>query len=94
MSSEVKNLEAISRAIDQHNNNCNGAAVKILMNPFEVDRLDWDSIRGLPIEASDSIGTGAFRIVCANEIGEGISEEVTEAIGRDVDSGDKVLMPV
>ncbi len=94
MSSEVKNLEAISKGIDFHNSNCEFPAVKILMNPFEVERLDWDNIRGLPIEASDSISTGAFRIVCANEIGEGISEEVTEAIGTEVEAGDKVLMPV
>lgn len=94
MNAEAKNLEAISKAIDQHNNNCNGAAVKILMNPFEVERLDWDNIRGLPIEANADIGTGRFRIVCANEIGEGISEEVTEVIGTEVETGDKVLMPV
>ena len=44
---EAKNLEAISKAIDQHNTACEWPAVAVEMNPFEVDRLGWDSIRGL-----------------------------------------------
>jgi hypothetical protein len=80
--SEIKNLEAISKAIDHHNSTCEFPAVKILMNPFEVKRLDWDEIRGLPIEPDPNIGTGRFHIVCANETTEK-EEEVTEAIGVD-----------
>ncbi len=49
------------------------------MNPFEVDRLGWDSIRGLPIEADPAIGTGSFRIVCAREEREP-EAEVVEAV--------------
>lgn len=67
MSSEGKNLEAISRAIDQHDNSCPGELVEILMNPFEVDRLGWDNIRGIPIVSDDTIGTGRFRLVCEKE---------------------------
>ena len=48
MSTEAKNLEVISKAIDQHNQNCEWPAVAVEMNPFEVERLGWDSIRGLP----------------------------------------------
>ena len=48
-SAEAKNLEAISKAIDHHNGSCEWPAVAIEMNPFEVERLGWDSIRGLPI---------------------------------------------
>ena len=47
MSSEGKNLEAISKAIDHHNATCEYPAVAVAMNPFEVERLGWDSIRGL-----------------------------------------------
>jgi hypothetical protein len=79
VSSESKNLEAISKAIDQHNTTCEWPAVAVLMNPFEVDRLGWDSIRGLPIRADSSIGTGSFRIQCAKE--EGLpAEEIVEAV--------------
>jgi hypothetical protein len=79
-SSEAKNLEAISRAIDQHNATCEWPAVAVLMNPFEVERLGWDTIRGLPIRPDGSIGTGAFRIQCAKDEGLPAEEEVVEAV--------------
>jgi hypothetical protein len=79
--SEVKNLEAISKAIDAHNSNCPFPAVAVAMNPFEVDRLGWDTIRGLPIRPDPEIGTGSFRIVCAREESEP-SEEV-EAVAKE-----------
>jgi hypothetical protein len=79
VSSEAKNLEAISRAIDHHNATCEWPAVAVAMNPFEVERLGWDSIRGLPIEADPQIGTGSFRIVCAREEREP-EAEVVEAV--------------
>ena len=73
MSAEAKNLEAISKAIDDHNARCEWPAVAIAMNPFEVERLGWDSIRGLPIRSDPEVGTGAFRIICARD--EGVPEE-------------------
>jgi hypothetical protein len=79
-SSEAKNLEVISKAIDQHNTSCEWPAVAVLMNPFEVERLGWDSIRGLPIRPDGSIGTGAFRIQCAKDEGLPADEEVVEAV--------------
>jgi hypothetical protein len=69
-SAEASNLEAISKAIDHHNATCEFPAVAIEMNPFEIERLGWDSIRGLPIRPNPSIGTGSFRVVCAREAGE------------------------
>ncbi len=76
-SAEAKNLEAISKAIDQHNTECEWPAVAIEMNPFEADRLGWDSIRGLPVRTNPDLGTGSFRVVCAREEGEpGLVEEV------------------
>jgi hypothetical protein len=79
MSSEGKNLEAISKAIDTHNANCDWPAVAVVMNPFEVERLGWESIRGLPIRPDPNMGTGAFRIVCGREEGER-EEERVEAV--------------
>ena len=81
-SSEAKNLEAISRAIDQHDRNCEYPAVAVAMNPFEVERLGWDSIRGLPIRSDPNLGTGAFDIVCGgDEVDEGL-EETVEAVAE------------
>ena len=79
-SSEAKNLEAISKAIDQHNAACEWPAVAVEMNPFEVERLGWESIRGLPIRPEPSMGSGHFRIVCAREEGE--PGETVEAVAE------------
>ncbi|HSD25018.1 MAG TPA: hypothetical protein VLB79_11905 [Solirubrobacterales bacterium] len=77
---EAKNLEAISKAIDQHNSNCPFPASEVRMNPFECDRLGWEEIRCLPIVPDANLGTGAFRIICSrDQEGEGIEE--AEALG-------------
>ncbi len=86
MSAEAKNLEAISNAIDQHNSNCPWPASEVRMNPFEVERLGWDEIRGLPLVADPAISTGRFRIVCSRE-DEGAGLEETEAIGAPLEVG-------
>jgi hypothetical protein len=79
--SEAKNLEAISKAIDQHARNCEWPAVAIEMSPFELERLGWDSVRGLPLRPNPSMGTGSFRVVCAREEGE--PEEPVEAVAEE-----------
>ena len=84
-SSEAKNLEAIAKAIDHHNSSCPFPAVAVAMNPFEVERLGWDSIRGLRIEADPSVGTGAFRIVCARDEAE--PAETVEAVAEELIPG-------
>jgi hypothetical protein len=82
MSAEAKNLEAISKAIDDHNGRCAFPAVAVAMNPFEVERLGWDTIRGLPIEGDPALGTGAFRIVCGREGAQ--PSETVEAVAEEV----------
>ncbi|HXV52743.1 MAG TPA: hypothetical protein VD765_05900 [Solirubrobacterales bacterium] len=80
MGSEAKNLEAISKAIDQHNATCPWPASEVRMNPYEIERLGWEEIRGLPLVGDPEIGTGRFRIVCSRE-GDGAELEEVEAIG-------------
>jgi hypothetical protein len=84
-SAEAKNLEAISKAIDQHNANCPFPAAEVRMNPFEVERLGWDEVRGLPVVPDGEIGTGRFRIVCSREMDGGSLEEV-EAVGQELET--------
>lgn len=86
MAAEAKNLEAISKAIDQHNAGCPWPASEVRMNPYEVERLGWEEIRGLPLVGDPAIGTGRFRIVCSRE-DEGAGLEETEAIGTPVEVG-------
>ncbi len=81
-SSEAKNLEAISRAIDQHNRNCEHPAVAVAMNPYELERLGWDSIRGLPIRPDPGIGTGRFNVVCGGDESDEGLEETVEAVAE------------
>jgi len=86
MGSDAKNLEAISKAIDQHNQNCEYPASEVRMNPFEVERLGWEEIRGLPVIGDPAIATGRFRIICSREDEDAELEE-TEAIGIPVEVG-------
>ena len=84
MGAEAKNLEAISKAIDQHNKNCPFPASEVRMNPFEIERLGWDEIRGLPLLPDPELGTGRFRIVCSGD--ENLEEvEEVEAVGTPVE---------
>jgi hypothetical protein len=85
-SSEARNLEVISKAIDVHNRDCPFPAVAVAMNPFEVERLGWDEIRGLPIRSDPNVGTGSFRIICGGDEGgvEGEESEVVEAVSEQV----------
>lgn len=52
------------------------------MNPFEVERLGWDRIRGLPVVGDPNVGTGRFVIVCSRDT-DGEEIEETEAVGRE-----------
>jgi len=85
MSAEAKNLEAISKAIDQHNSNCPFPAAEVRMNPFEIERLGWDTIRGLPLLPDPELGTGRFRIVCSRDTDDS-DLEITEAVGRELET--------
>ena len=86
MSAEAKNLEAIAKAIEQHNRNCPFPATEVRMNPFEVERLGWEEIMGIPITSDPALGTGSFRIICPRD-GEGEGLEETEAVGETIEIG-------
>ena len=81
-SSEAKNLEAIVKAIEQHDRNCEYPAVAVAMNPFEVERLGWDTIRGLPVHADPKLETGRFEVICEGDEQELSEEETVEAIAE------------
>ncbi len=83
-SSEAKNLEAISKALDQHERTCDYPTLAVLMNPYELERLGWDEIRGVPVRPDDKIGTGRFEILCAGGGEEPGLEESVEAVAEDL----------
>jgi hypothetical protein len=80
MSSEAKNLEVIVKAIEQHDRNCEYPAVAVAMNPYELERLGWDTIKGLPIRSDPELGTGRFNVICAGDETEDSQEETVEAV--------------
>ncbi len=84
MGAEAKNLEAIAKAIDQHNQNCPFPASEVRMNPFEIERLGWDEIRGLPLVGDPELSTGRFKIICSGDSNEENLEEV-EAVSSPVE---------
>lgn len=94
-SSEAKNLEVIVKEIKRHNATCNFPALAVLMNPFEVERLDWDEVLGVPIKPDPSIGTGRARILC-DGIHGGVTEEeeVGEVLPEKIEVGTPVKEPV
>jgi len=81
-SSEAKNLEAIAKAIEQHDRNCEYPAIAVAMNPFEAERLGWDTIKGLPIHADPKLETGRFEVICEGDDQELVEEEAVEAIAE------------
>ena len=83
MSSEAKNLEAIVKAIEHHDRNCEYPAIAVAMNPFEVERLGWDTIKGLPVHPDPKLETGRFEVVCEGDGRELEDVESVEAIAEE-----------
>ena len=80
MSAEAKNLKAIVRALEHHDATCEFPATAVALNPFELDRLGWDSIRGVPLIADPKLGTGSFRVLCDKPKAPGQSAEQTTSV--------------
>lgn len=78
--SDALNLERISQAIDQHDANCDFPVYEIRMAPFEIERLGWEEIRGIPVKPDENMGTGRFRLVCDRDKPKAleVEEEVSQ----------------
>src|SRR6185369_4407833 len=62
VSAEAKNFEAIVKAKAAHNKNCPFPPHTVRMNPFEIERMQWeegDTIAGLVLEADPKLGARA-----------------------------------
>jgi len=83
VSAEGKNFEAIVKAKADHNKNCPFPPHTVRMNPFEIERMQWeegDTIAGLVLEADPKLGTGAFRLVCDGMEPPELDIEETEVV--------------
>jgi len=84
MTAEGKNFEAITKAKADHNAKCPFPPHTVRMNPFEIERMQWDEgdvIAGLVLEGDAKVGTGAFRLVCDGMEPPELEIEEVEAIG-------------
>ena len=82
-SAEGKNFEAIVKGKEQHNKNCPFPPHTVRMNPFEIERMQWeegDTIAGLLLEGDGKVGTGSFRLICDGMEPPELDIEETEAI--------------
>lgn len=80
---EGKNFEAIVKGKEQHNKNCPFPPHTVRMNPFEIERMQWeegDTIAGLVLEGDGRVGTGSFRLICDGMEPPELDIEETEAI--------------
>lgn len=82
MNPEARNLQRISEAIDQHSERCGAPLVAVLLSPFELDRIDWDEIRGVKLRADDTLPTGRFRLLCSGQHNEGEQAEAAAEAPR------------
>lgn len=82
-SAEGKNFEAIVKAKAQHNKDCPFPPHTVRMNPFEIERMQWeegDTIAGLLLEGDGKVGTGSFRLICDGMEPPELDIEETEII--------------
>jgi hypothetical protein len=69
-SSTAKNLERITASVEQHDSSCESKGKAVCLNPYEFERLGFDSVfikkdgRWVPIKPDDTLGTGRLRVVC------------------------------
>jgi hypothetical protein len=61
------------------------------MNPYEVERLGWEEIRGIPVRPDEKIGTGRFEILCA---GDGEDSELEESVEAIAETEVPIVVPV
>lgn len=93
-SSEVLNIEAISKAIDYHNRNCEFPATAVLLNPFEVERLDWEEIKGVPIVGEPKVPTGRIHVLCEGQTNNSnVEEQIEEPLEVVSPDYDRELVP-
>lgn len=90
----ARNFEAITHAIDFHNETCKlgGVAVALLMHPLEIERMGWeagDDIHGCELREDPSQPGGTFFILCSKQE-EHDHEEAEDATAGAPRVGEKV----
>jgi hypothetical protein len=88
MSASAKNMEAIYKAKAAHDANCpfGGEGKRVLMHPFDIERMRWDEgdiIAGLLLISDTAIVTGMLKVECDAEP-DGTPLEKIEQVEKEV----------
>lgn len=79
-----KNLERIREAIDWHDGGgCPGEIIEIRFHPHDFEKLDVETLWGIPVVAKDHVQIGFFRLKCSIEGDPTDPEERDEQAGTD-----------
>jgi hypothetical protein len=87
LDASAKNMEAVCKAKDVHNQTCpyGGNATHVHLNWFDLERIGWeegDTICGLTVLGDPKVATGMMRVTCDAEPdgGKREEEEVDEVV--------------
>jgi hypothetical protein len=94
LDASAKNMQAVCKAKDVHNQTCpyGGNATEVHLNWFDLERIGWeegDVICGLTVIGDEKVATGMMRVTCDAEPDEpsGLEEEedieIVEAVGAE-----------
>ena len=91
MRSDAKNLAVIVAALKHHDRVCDEPALAVLMHPFEVERLGWEDVQGVPVKPEPRIQPGRFEILCDGEGSHPPAREAEEEKPVDAVAGDRLV---
>ena len=96
--SSAKNMQAVCKAKDVHNQTCpyGGNANAVHLNWFDLERIGWeegDVICGLTVMGDEKVATGMMRVTCDAEPDDpsGLEEEADDEV-VDAVSSERVIM--
>ena len=94
----AKNMQAVCKARDVHNQTCpyGGNANAVHLNWFDLERMGWeegDVICGLTVMGDEKVATGMMRVTCDAEPDDpsGLEEEADDEV-VDAVSSERVIM--
>ena len=99
MSASAKNMEAVCKAKEVHNNTCpyGGNATEVHLNWFDIERMGWeegDVICGLVVVGDAKVATGMMRVTCDAEGDGGGRSEEEEVETVEAVAAERELQPV
>lgn len=89
MASEAKMLENIVNGLAHHDGSCPMPAQAILVNPNDLESLDWDEVKGVPLQADGNIQPDRFRIIC-----EGSANGIEDALEEFIEAPQQIPVEV